>query len=285
MDPNNYRIHKRRAPSHTPRLQTGSYLTSRQSSALNRPIKPIRLEPKAKTHLNTVAKIPTNNQTYRRKPVEVGSQQALLRQNPITLPRKPAGSVEYTISAPANNKHKVKKSKKKLLIGVMIVMAILATVAVFAGLGYYYYNKKAEPVEASPVSKTQPQTSKAINADFVLYKTKNGSLFKSEQNYEDGKQNSKVLIANSTKDNKQVVITQQKVDKYFTTDPNGLDKLLISVGENSQVPIKDGMSYIVKGNTTAMTVKGETLVVIRSTAELSQGDWIELFDSLEVNKY
>jgi hypothetical protein len=34
-----------------------------------------------------------------------------------------------------------------------------------------------------------------------------------------------------------------------------------------------------------MTVKGETLVVIRSTAELSQGDWIELFDSLEVNKY
>lgn len=260
MDPNNYRIHKRPQPSYRPRQQQPlhSRVTPRPAP-VNTPLTPHQKTPKQ-----------TTNNPYNRV------------QQPISMPPRPSASkAEYTITAPVQSAPKSKKqSKHKILKRFIIFLIVLAVLGSAAAAGYYYYKKSGTPVKADTEQTNQTPTS----VDFTLYKTKEGSLFKSGTNYEPGKQQSQILTANSTKDNRQVVITQQKVDKYFTTDPNGLDNLVKTTGANNAVSTNYGMSYIVTGNTTALTVRGETLIIVRSTGELTTQEWVGLFNSLESSK-
>lgn len=263
------------------------------------PMRP-KFSPKP-VHLTDLSKKPTqqvNNQAAvsnakpPQKPLlrhNVAQQQAvqsrppLTRQPIVTSPPKPTPSrAEYTLSAPVPDapKVKMKKSKtKKLLLTTLLILIIFSLAA--AG-GYLYYQKTSTKAQStiSQSSGTQPTTT-PLAVDFALYKPNWNSSFKPEDNYSDGKQQSKILIANSKNDNRQIVMTQQKVDNYFETDPNGLAKLLASTGSYNTAPLNNGMSYIVKGGTTAMVVKGTTLIIVRSTGVLNTQEWTDLFNNLE----
>jgi len=203
-----------------------------------------------------------------------------------SIPKPVVAKPEYTYQVDSENQPKrpKPKSRKRFKIFIIVILIILFIGGCSVGAYYYYLKNRELPatrLDSKEVVAGVKKESEETEVDFTLYRTKRGSLFKSDSKYSNGKQNSWILTANSTKDKRQVVLTQQKVDNYFTTDPNGLDKLLQSVGENKAVPIKNGMSYIVKGGVTALTVKEQTLVIVRSTGELSNQEWIELFDSLE----
>lgn len=284
MDPNNYKIHKRPRPSYIPDAQT---VSNRRQYARTVPPQTQRRstgERRSTPRQPTLSRTSGANVSAPQPQVIKHSELNTGYQTP--LPKPVVAKPEYTYQVDSDSQPKKPKSKlrKRFKIFIIVILIILFIGGCSAGAYYYYLKNRELPATRLDTKEAVAgvrKESEETEVDFTLYRTKKGSLFKSDSKYSNGRQNSWILTANSIKDKRQVVLTQQKVDNYFTTDPNGLDKLLQSVGENKAVPIKNGMSYIVKGGVTALTVKEQTLVIVRSTGELSNQEWIELFDSLE----
>ena len=200
------------------------------------------------------------------------------KRSPVVRPRPSIQPMTQPaqIAVPTNINSKNHKTLKKVMLAILIVLILLATSA--CG-GYFYYKSFSNSPNASAQPGNMPNN--ANQAHFAVYVPKNNQ-FVVATNFKDGPQSSMVIVANSNSDDRQITISQRQVDRYFSTDPSGLQSLLkslnLDIGDYTK--INNGTSYIVSDFKTALTIKEDILIIIKSTASLDTQEWVDLFNSL-----
>jgi len=285
MDPSKYKIPKRRPIDYGPKVR-GATPQSRPIRPIQRPLKPT---PAPATPIYSAQQpsrpVATNIPTA--APVKSSPMDPIQRLRPSYKPASSAIPGQGSATKPK----KRRKSRKRTKV-VLICIVAIAILGALASGGYYYYTHKYKPAHTVVQNTQNINTTDVLgsqdpilNADFIVYGIKEGSLFvTSRSDYVKAPEAPVLNViakASVSTDNRQVVISQQKVATNFATDPNGLKKMVDGIGTNTPIKTKAGTSYIITGNATGLTAIGTTLINIRSTASLAVNDWQQLFDSLE----
>jgi hypothetical protein len=173
---------------------------------------------------------------------------------------------------------------------IITYFAIGLAVIILAGIIYLVVLKKDNTSSQDKTASNSQQQAPAVNgvvagANFIVFGPKTGSTFSATRaDYSGDPTTGAISVeAKSTlpSDNRRITISEQKVPSNFEADPYGLKNLLVSVGKTYKVSTQNGTSYIVEAYTTALTVRGETLIFIRTTEALTSQEWIAVFDSLQ----
>lgn len=302
MDPNNYKIPKKRTINYGPKLKpSGSSRPPKNSQVahnvayqLDKPVEPIEVP---------VISKPKPYIAPQKTVVEPKSQTDSMDD----LPPSTKENVDQHKSNQDNTKWLTGDTKpkrrfkkpKKLLFLMKTVLIIVFVICLLGAMGYIGYKAyKANQNEVSTSNSTQqPKTLNGtvkssvsskdpiINADFIVYGIKTGSLFKvNRADYaQDPNVSAIIATAKSTypNDKRQITINQQKVASTFASDPEGLKKMADGIGPNTTVTGNNGTSYIVTGNSTGIIAIGSTLISIRSSVSLAMLEWQQLFNDLE----
>jgi hypothetical protein len=180
------------------------------------------------------------------------------------------------------NTNNLYKSRKAILIsGVSVIVVLLVVVSLVI-----FNNDGAKSSTSQSQSQNEVSSNSAVaSADFIVFGPKTGSTFTATRaDYSrDPSTGSITVEAKSSEDGdaRRITISEQKVPSNFETDPYGLKNLLVSVGKTYKVATKNSTSYIVEAYSTALTVRGETLLFVRTTEALTTQEWVDLFDSLQ----
>jgi hypothetical protein len=284
MDSSNYKLPKRKPIDYGPKVKPKSAIPK----PINLPVRSLKaIHPKPISAVNGQSIKPPKSQS---KPTPFN--QPVQKLAPQQSPLGPKAEAVYFAPVKTKKKRKTKGIFKKALI----VLLVITLLGLLAGGGYFGYKKYKESKKPVVSSNTEPSNDKngvnasvstnpILSADYIVYGTKQGSLFvtnKSEYT-QDPNVASVIVVAKSSypNDNREITINQQKVASNFSSDPQGLKKIADSIGPNTPLTTTNGTSYIITGNATGLTVIGATLISVRTSASLAIAEWQQIFNDLQ----